>query len=172
MLSSCIFIILLFGSCERTSQTAVQESQASNRQNLQSVNFTAKVIRIIDGDTLEVMYGELPVMIRMAHIDCPEKQGGQPFGQKAKQTLSDLCFGQNIEVEFAGDKDRNGRYVCVIYNQEGTNLNKEMVSRGMAWHYKKYSADNVYAELENNARKNKTGLWQDSNPVPPWEWRK
>jgi len=134
--------------------------------------FTAKVTRIIDGDTLEVIYGELPVMIRLAHIDCPEKRGSQPYGNAAKKVLSDLCFGQNIKIEFTGDKDRNGRYICVIYNPEGLNINKEMVRLGMAWHYKKYSTDKEYAELESEARKNKIGLWLDINPIPPWEWRK
>ena len=47
-----------------------------------------------------------------------------------------------------------------------------MIKQGMAWHFKKYSTDPLYASLEIAARKNKTGLWQDANPTPPWEWRK
>ena len=26
--------------------------------------------------------------------------------------------------------------------------------------------------LEDEASKNKTGLWSDPNSIPPWEWRK
>mgnify|MGYP000848144384 CR=1 FL=1 len=166
LLNFCFSIILFFSSCE----PSVQKELVIQNENTESTDFTAKVIRIVDGDTLEIMYGELPVMIRLEHIDCPEKK--QPFGTKAKQTLSDLCFGQNVEIKFSGDKDRNGRYICVIFNEKGINLNKEMIRLGMAWHFKKYSKDNSYAELENEARKNKVGLWQDTNPVAPWDWRK
>ncbi len=46
------------------------------------------VARILDGDTLEVKdEGEL-IRIRLVDIDAPEKS--QPFGQRAKQKLSEL----------------------------------------------------------------------------------
>jgi len=51
-------------------------------------------------------------------------------------------------------------------------INQEMVKRGMAWHFKKYSSDPLYAQLEIRARANKIGLWKLPHPVPPWEWRK
>lgn len=171
------FTILLFsflilnqcGQANSVQKIQTDESVSSNNSKENFGKLKAKVIRIVDGDTLEVLFHELPVMIRLAHIDCPEKK--QAFGTKAKQALSDLCFGQEIEFDF-NEKDRNGRYICVIYNSKGINLNKEMIRLGMAWHFKKYSKDNSYAELENEARKNKIGLWQESNPVAPWDWRK
>jgi len=46
-----------------------------------------------------------------------------------------------------------------------------MIKLGMAWHFKKYSSDPLYAQFEITARKNKIGLWQDANAVAPWEWR-
>lgn len=167
-----LFITLLcFINCNspqiESSESKPQISSVEN--NFVQNKFTAKVIRIVDGDTIEVLFHELPIMIRLAHIDCPEKK--QAFGNKAKQALSDFCFGQEIEFDFI-EKDRNGRYICVIYNSEGVNLNQEMIRLGMAWHFKKYSKDQSYAELENEARKNKVGLWQEPNPIPPWGWRK
>jgi len=154
------------------SDTTIEDKQPKIKSAQDESSFIAKVIRIIDGDTLEVLYGKLPVMIRLQHIDCPEKRRNQPYGKQAKQTLSDLCFGKEIKIHFSGNKDRNGRYICEIFNLDGLNLNKEMLIRGMAWHYKKYSSDSTYAYLENQARKNKIGLWNDSNPIPPWNWRK
>lgn len=167
-----LFSFLTFIQCGQANSVQTIQTDESVSTEISEANFgkfKAKVIRIVDGDTLEVLFHELPVMIRLAHIDCPEKK--QAFGNKAKQTLSDLCFGQEIEFDFK-EKDRNGRYICVIYNSEGINLNKEMIRLGMAWHFKKYSKDNAYAELENEARKNKIGLWQEPNPVAPWDWRK
>jgi len=132
--------------------------------------FTAKVIRILDGDTMEVLYQNQPLKIRLAHIDCPEKRGHQPFGTKAKQALSDLCFGQIVSVQ--GQKyDRYKRLIAVVINRKKQIVNQEMIKQGMAWHFKKYSGDPLYAQLENTARKNKVGLWQDAAAVAPWEWR-
>lgn len=149
----------------------VTNEVAATKTMLRHKAFTAKVIRIVDGDTLEVLYGELPIKIRLAHIDCPEKRGKQPFGNAAKKALSDLCFGQMIRLEYSST-DRNGRYISVIYNESGINVNKEIIKQGMAWHYKQYYTDESYGDLEITARKNKVGLWKDINPVAPWDWRK
>ncbi len=166
-----LLFILCFLNCTNPKTLPSVTEKTQLQAEKASPDFSAKVIRIIDGDTLEVLYGELPVMIRLAHIDCPEKRGKQPFGNKAKQALSNLCFGQNVEIKY-DSKDRNGRYICVIFNEDGLNVNKEMIRLGLAWHYKKYSSNQEYAELEKEARNSKIGLWSDPNPVPPWEWRK
>jgi endonuclease YncB( thermonuclease family) len=133
--------------------------------------FTAKVIRIMDGDTMEILYQNQPVKIRLAHIDCPEKNGTQPFGNNAKKALSDLCYGQMVKVY--GEKyDRYKRLIAVVINDKKQNVNQEMIKQGMAWHFIKYSGDVGYAKLEQVAKNNKIGLWQDPNPIAPWEWRK
>ncbi|MGO4876571.1 thermonuclease family protein [Pedobacter psychrotolerans] len=139
--------------------------------NYSNLVFTAKVIRILDGDTMEVLYQDFPIKIRLAHIDCPEKRHSQPYGQKAKKALSDLCFGQLVEIQ--GQKyDRYKRLIAVVINHKKQIINQEMLKLGMAWHFKKYSTDLLYAGLEITAKKNKVGLWQDSSAIAPWEWRK
>ncbi|WP_443945122.1 thermonuclease family protein [Pedobacter sp. AW1-32] len=144
--------------------------QETEIHELASGTFQAKVIRILDGDTMEVLYENKPVKIRLAHIDCPEKRRKQPFSQAAKQTLADLCFGENVTVE-AQKYDRYSRLIAVVINARKQVINQEMIRQGMAWHFKKYSSDSLYAQLEIEARKMKIGLWQDPNPVAPWEWR-
>ncbi|MFD2284952.1 thermonuclease family protein [Pedobacter petrophilus] len=139
--------------------------------NLKNQTFSAKVVRIMDGDTMEVLYQKTPIKIRLAHIDCPEKRRSQPFGNNAKQALSDLCFGQYVII-YRQKYDRYRRLIAVVKNQKKQILNQEMIRQGMAWHYKKYSTDAGYAQLEITARKNKAGLWRDANPIAPWDWRK
>lgn len=139
--------------------------------NLKNTVFTAKVIRILDGDTMEVLYQNTPIKIRLAHIDCPEKRRKQPFGNNAKIALSDLCFGQNVTIQ-AQKYDRYKRLIAVVINSRKQTVNQEMIKKGMAWHFKKYSTDPLYAQLEIEARRNKVGLWKDAKPTPPWEWRK
>ncbi|WP_255535106.1 thermonuclease family protein [Cellulophaga sp. E16_2] len=147
----------------------VQDSTV--KDTLKPKYLEAKIIRILDGDTVEVLYGELPIKLRLAHIDCPEKRGKQPFGNKAKLALSDLCFGQMVQIDSDKKFDRNGRLIGVIFNADGLNVNKEMVRLGMAWHYKKYSDDMSYDQLEKEARKDKVGLWIEPNPIAPWNFR-
>ena len=56
-------------------------------------------MRIVDGDTLVVLdAANTQTKIRLAGIDCPERK--QPFGQRAKQALSDYVFNQQVTVEW------------------------------------------------------------------------
>src|SRR5437867_8276417 len=56
-----------------------------------AADFTGQVVRILDGDTIEVLHNTRAERIRLNGIDCPEK--GQPYGQEAKQAASDLVLG-------------------------------------------------------------------------------
>lgn len=161
-------VILYFFIYPILGQAQVQPHEKVD--NLKHQTFVAKVIRILDGDTMEILYQNRPVKVRLAHIDCPEKRGTQPFGDHAKKALSDLCFGQNVTVY--GEKyDRNKRLIAVVVNGKKQVVNQEMIKQGMAWHFKRYSKDGTYASLEAEARRNKIGLWRDAKPIPPWEWR-
>lgn len=58
-------------------------------------------------------------------------------------------------------------------NCAGINANEAMIKSGLAWVYRKYAKGygHLYA-LEDEARNASRGLWTDSNPIAPWEWRK
>jgi micrococcal nuclease len=130
--------------------------------------FEGKVVSVSDGDTIKVLYDGKQVKIRLAAIDCPEK--GQPYGQKAKQFTADMVAGKVVKV-WETDVDRYGRIVGFVFVGD-KNLNKELLSAGLAWHYKKYSRDPELAKLEFEAKSSKRGLWAEPDPVPPWEWRR
>jgi micrococcal nuclease len=133
-------------------------------------DFSGKVVAIKDGDTLEVMKEGVAVRIRLYGIDCPEK--GQAFGQKAKQFASDLAFGKTVKV-IEKNKDRYGRTVGEVILEDGRSLNHELVRAGLAWWYRQYAKNDIELEtLEREAREAKAGLWVDTDPVPPWNWRK
>lgn len=133
-------------------------------------DFTGKVIGVIDGDTIEVLNIQTPVRIRLHGIDCPER--GQPFGKRAKQAASALAFGKDVTVDDLG-RDRHSRTIADVILPDGVSLNQELVKQGWCWWYRKYAPENTVLEgLEQEARKEKRGLWVDPNPLPPWEWRK
>lgn len=144
------------------------ESIIENENNIPNESY--KVIAIKDGDTFVILFEGKEQVVRFAHIDCPEKK--QPFGKKAKYFVSDICFGKNIKLVHENKYDRYKRLIAEVILEDGTNLNKELVKQGLAWHFKNYSEDYKYAELETEARNNKIGLWKEPNPMPPWEARK
>ena len=173
------FIFLLLFSCdhpeskeyERNQNNATSFSTNDGNQTKETDTENGyKVIGIKDGDTFVLLiYGKEQV-VRFAHIDCPEKK--QPYGNNAKQYVSEICFGKYVTLIDNNKFDRNKRLIAEVILQDGTNLNKELIKNGLAWHYKKYSKDNDYAELELQARQNRIGLWADNNPIAPWDWRK
>ena len=128
--------------------------------------FSAKVIKISDGDTITVLSGKEQTKIRLYGIDAPEKK--QDYGQKSKQFLASLIAGQMVEVEPKG-KDRYKRTLGTIY-LNGKDINAQMVANGYAWAYRKFSKK--YTAQEGKAKKQGLGLWRDKEPTPPWEWRK
>ncbi|MFD2247119.1 thermonuclease family protein [Pontibacter ruber] len=128
-----------------------------------------KVVGVKDGDTFELLRNGQTVTVRLFGVDTPEKN--QAYGQRAKQFASDLAFGKSVRL-IEHNKDRYGRTVGTIILPDGRNLNEELVREGYAWHYKAYSNDTRLANLEADARRFKRGLWQDPNPIPPWEFRK
>jgi micrococcal nuclease len=129
---------------------------------------TGKVVKVVDGDTFDLM-SDKKIRVRLFGIDSPER--GQPFNVKAREFTAELIAGKEVKVA-VHNKDRYGRFVCDVYLDDGTSVSAELVKAGYAWHFTRYSDDKELARLQEEARKNKRGLWQDENPLPPWEFRK
>ncbi len=147
-----LLIIILF-SIQGNSQTLV-----------------GKVVGITDGDTIKFLTQDsLQIKVRLANIDCPERK--QPFSVKAKQFVSDAIFGQQVTIHVL-KKDRYGRSIANVIYDDSLDLSQELLKQGLAWHYLQYSKDPLLQKLEDQAKKEKLGLWQDKNPIPPWEWRR
>lgn len=128
-----------------------------------------KVISITDGDTIDLLINNYSMRVRLEGIDCPES--GQAFGTKAKQVTSDHCFGDSVYLEVHG-KDRYNRTLGTVILESGVNLNRFLVLNGFARWYCQYSSDEILQRLEEEARLMKRGLWADSSPIPPWEFRR
>lgn len=128
-----------------------------------------KVVGVHDGDSITVLAADnVQLKVRLDGIDAPELK--QPFSQQSKQALSGLVFGKSVNLRVTG-KDRYKRTLAVVM-AGGLNVNREMVIQGLAWRYDKYSKDAALLAAQNEAKGQRRGLWADSSPVPPWEWRR
>lgn len=136
------------------------------------------IVGISDGDTLtarcDAAAGQLEqtIRVRLAEIDAPEK--AQPFGDRSRQHLAQLCFQQRAEVAplpGSAGTDRYGRTVARV-TCDGVDANADQVRAGMAWVFDRYARDLTLYDLQATARRSRVGLWADPHPVAPWEWRR
>jgi len=150
---------------------AMTVGQVVNADNV----LKGRVVGVADGDTITVLdANRMQHRIRLSGIDAPEKK--QPFGQKSKQSLSDMVYRKEVGVLWE-KKDRYGRILGKVLTPAG-DVNLAQIKAGMAWHYKRYMADQpikdqlFYADEEVTAKRTRKGLWSDDDPTPPWEWRR
>lgn len=131
-------------------------------------DFTGRVVKVSDGDTLTVLVDAKQVKVRLDSIDAPERS--QPLGNRSQQSLAQLCAKTTARVVTKG-LDRYGRTVGVILC-DGVEANSEQVKRGMAWVFDRYAARNspLY-DLQREAQGTRRGLWADPQPMAPWAYR-
>ncbi len=134
----------------------------------QAAEFSARVIAVLDGDTVLVKRANGLVKIRMAEIDAPEK--AQTFGETSKNSLSGMVLGKQVKV-VSQAVDQYGRMVAHL-SVDGLDVNAEQIRRGMAWEYSHFHGNKELVALQEEARREPRGLWALSDPLPPSEWRK
>lgn len=130
--------------------------------------YTAKVIAVIDGDTVMVLRDNKKTTIRLAGIDAPEK--AQPFGPASRAALLSLVLRKDVWVNTRA-VDEYGRTVAIL-EVGRINVNEEQLRRGMAWEYSHYHSDKALIALQAEAQRARAGLWVQAQPQPPWEYRK
>jgi len=104
---------------------------------------------VVDGDTIVIQ----KTQIRLFGVDAPEIN--HPYGKKAKWALVSLCKGQAIRADIL-QRDDYGRTVARCYLPDGRDLSAEMVKRGLAIDWPKFSGGSYRAMETTDARKK---LW-------------
>lgn len=147
--------------------------------------FSARVIVVLDGDTVLIRRSGGLVKIRLAGIDAPEKD--QAFGADSRNSLSDMVKDKRVSVASQA-VDKYGRMVAKL-SVDGLDVNAEQVRRGMAWAavgwrqnrpapvppagaYSSHHSNQALIVLQDEARHAARGLWAQNDPMPPWRWRK
>lgn len=140
----------------------------------QADTLTGKVVSIADGDTITILdSANKQHKIRLQGIDAPESN--QPFGAVSGKHLGALVHERQATVEYS-KLDKYGRVVGKVI-VEGKDVCLEQLRAGLAWFYREYQNElsepdrKAYADAEAEAKAAKRGLWSESNPVAPWEFR-
>lgn len=136
---------------------------------MQADEFDAKVIAVLDGDTVLVLRDGNKIKVRLANIDAPESD--QEFGRESRQALVDRVLKKQVHINSQA-VDSYGRMIAEI-SLDRKSVNEAQVQNGMAWEYSHYHRNKRYLSLNQQAQQSRRGLWAQSvKPVSPKHWRK
>ena len=180
-----IFAVFLCALCLRYFHSENPINNIINDSKIQtSVNVEvpqnlkkAKVLNVIDGDTLYVQYNGKKEKIRFIGIDTPESVN--PDESKnckqgviaSKYTKSQIKEGQIVFLEFDEEKyDKYNRMLAYVWlkdksdNIESDMINAKLLSVGYAKTLTiepniKYKSN--FISIENNAKNNDIGFWKN-----------
>ena len=125
--------------------------------------FTAEVVGVVDGDTVDVALApDRRLRIRLHGIDAPER--GEPFSQQALTFTRVLMFSKRVTV-IGRDIDPYDRLVARIVVDD-TDASAAILSAGLACHFRRYSDDQVLEAAEQSARTARRGFW-DIGTIQP-----
>jgi endonuclease YncB( thermonuclease family) len=161
----------------------------ARRSDLRLVNTERFKVQVEDADTiflerrgwlnwLKARMGYGRIAMRLSGIDAPEisheddplgKMGvkwhaEQPYGQEARKELKRLISG-DVSIVTTAEPETYGRYLGAVIDEEGANVNLELIRRGAAkalpWGKaeKELVRRDLAADAEAEARDEQAGIW-------------
>ena len=119
----------------------------------------AQVVRVIDGDTLDVLIAGTKHRVRLFGVDTPER--GERCYEEATERTRQLS-GDVVRIE-SGPRaeDRYGRLLFYLYTRTGKSIDAILIQEGLAT---AWTRDGQYRDLlvnlEQEARRQASGcLW-------------
>ena len=129
------------------------------------------VLKVIDGDTIDVLINEKKEIVRLIGIDTPEvvdpRKPVQCFGEEASQKAKQLLIGEQVRLESdptQSDRDKYHRLLRYVFLPDGTFLNLLLIQEGFAHEYtynSPYRYQKEFKGAQKKAQEGKKGLWAD-----------
>lgn len=141
-------------------------ASAAQAEDLSGI-IRAAVSDVVDGDTIIIEQSGMPFRIDLESIDAPELN--QAYGQESKDFLSSLIKGKNITVQQV--KTVDFRHITGFVKLEDLEINRKMISSGMAWYDGRNGYDAQLKDVQKTAKSAKLGLWHDKKSIAPWDYR-
>lgn len=141
----------------------------------QSPGTLANVIRVIDGDTIEVVLNNKTEKVRLIGVDTPETVhptiGEEPYGKAASNFTKSQLEGKQITLEFdVQERDQYGRLLAYVW-LNGQLFNEILIREGYA-QVSTFPPNVKYVErftsAQQKAREAGRGLWgaEEQTPQP------
>jgi len=122
-------------------------------------SITAKVRRVVDGDTVVLEGGE---RVRYVGIDTPER--GEPFYGEAKKMNRSLVQGRVVRLEICDEEERDkyGRLLAFVY-ADAVFVNRLIIKEGLARRLIippcGLPVSVEFKRLEQRAKERRLGMW-------------
>jgi micrococcal nuclease len=128
-----------------------------------------EVLRVVDGDTIDVLIHGVIERVRFIGIDTPEsvdpRRPVECFGAEASKRTKELLLGTYVLLEddpSQGNRDTHGRLLRYVFTESGENVGHKLIEEGYAHEYTynlPYKYQRLFREAENDARLHERGLW-------------
>lgn len=127
-----------------------------------------KVVRVNDGDSIDVVIRGNVEKVRLLAVDAPEISNTQRsicYGREATGVLANLVSSKYVRLvddKSQGNRDAYNRLLRYIYDGD-IFINAELVKRGSAYSYKSYPTKYLgeFNKLESQAKAMQIGLWKE-----------
>jgi micrococcal nuclease len=120
----------------------------------------ARVVDVIDGDTIDVAVDGVEERVRYYGVDTPER--GDSCFREATERNEELVGSAVLLLEDVRDRDGNGRLLRYVFDSEGNSVDATLIAEGLAYAWRE---DGMYrerlVELEERAGAAAVGcLWR------------
>jgi endonuclease YncB( thermonuclease family) len=129
-------------------------------------HFMTEIVRVVDGDTVYIECEIGNQAVRLEHIDAPEI--GWSLWRESKEYIEKHWMNEGVWCTVTG-VDRYGRWIGTFENDNCSQLHWELLKKGLAFHYRKYSNDQACFLMEKKARAEGNGLWGIPNAFTEWK---
>ncbi|WP_232322487.1 thermonuclease family protein [Brevibacillus parabrevis] len=161
-----------------SSQTATTDQQGvsasatdvNTTQNAQRIQ--AKVLEVVDGDTVKIKLNDKEETVRFLLVDTLEtkhpKYGVQPFGKEASDFTKQLLTEKTVELEqdVNNGPDKYGRFLYYVY-VEGKSVQEQLLEKRLARVAYIYAPNVKYVDqykaIQEKAQKEGLGIWSVEN---------
>jgi len=131
----------------------------------------AKVVKVVDGDTLDVEFNGKTERIRLLLVDTPEtvhpSKPVEPFGPEASKFAKETLSNQRVKLEFdVSERDKYGRLLAYVWI-DGKMFNELLLEKGLARVAYVYPPNVKYVDpfraIQSKAQKEELGIWSIEN---------
>ncbi len=162
-----LLLIILIGviAAKETKQSRTTETKETAKEGKSYY----QVIKVVDGDTIDVSLNGKTERLRLIGIDTPEtvdpRKTVQCFGKEASDKAKEMLTGKKVTLEAdptQGDRDKYGRLLRYLFIENGPHYNKWLVENGYAHEYTyntPYKYQKEFKKAEKIAREGSKGLW-------------
>lgn len=128
-------------------------------------HFMTEIVRVVDGDTVYIACDIGNQAVRLEHVDAPEI--GSPLWRESREYIEKHWLGEGCWCTVTG-VDRYGRWIGTFESDNCSQLHWELLRKGLAFHYRKYSNDQASFVMEKKAKEEQIGLWAIPNAYTNW----